>query len=75
MVRQCQACLLQQSDPPPAPLQQWSWPTRPWARLCLDYAGFIECIDAHFKWSDAFHTKTATSSAVIDELRTVFAQF
>ena len=31
-------------------------------------------IDAHSKWVKAFHTKTATSTAVI-ELRTIFAQF
>lgn len=27
----CQECQLHQSSPPAAPLQPWSWPTRPWA--------------------------------------------
>ncbi len=82
LVRQCNAYQLQQSIPAPAPLQPWKWPTRPWARLHLDYAGPIEgkmilvLVDAqHSKWIEAIHTKTATSTAVIDELRTLFAQF
>lgn len=36
MVRSCQ------STPAPAPLQPRSWPTRPWSRLHLDYAGLVE---------------------------------
>lgn len=79
-VRQCSACQLHQSSPPAAPLHPWSWPTRPWACLHLDYAGPVEgkmmliLIDAHSKWIEAICTRNATSSAVIEELRT-FAQF
>lgn len=81
LVRECHACQQQQSDPAVVPLRPWSWPTRPWARLHLDYAGpvdgkmFLILVDAHSKWIEAFHTKTATSAAVIDKLRIVFAQF
>ena len=66
--------------PLPAPLQPWSWPTRPWSRLHLDYAGpflskmILVLIDAHSKWIEAFVTSRSTSSVVIEELRT-FAQF
>ena len=55
LVRKCHACQQQQSDPAVAPLQPWSWPTKPWARLHLDYAGpvdgkmFLILIDAHSK--------------------------
>ena len=72
---------LHQSTPQVAPLHPWSWPTRPWARLHLDYAGPVEgkmvliLIDAHSKWIEAVHTSNATSGAVIVELRTLFAQF
>lgn len=80
-VRECSQCQLHQSTPPVAPLQPWSWPTRPWARLHLDYAGPVQgkmiliLIDAHSKWIEAICTPSATSAAVIEELRTLFAQF
>ena len=39
----CQSCQLQQSTPAPSLLiQPCSWPTWPWSRLHLDYAGPIE---------------------------------
>ena len=80
-VRGCAECQLHQAMPPPAPLYPWSWPSRPWARLHLDYAGpvqgkmFLVLIDAHSKWIEAFCTPNATSSTVIEELRTTFARF
>ena len=80
-VRHCTECQLNQATPPVAPLHPWSWPTRPWARLHLDFAGpvkgkmFLILIDAHSKWIEVFHTPNATSSAVIEELRTVSAKF
>ena len=63
------------------PLQPWTWPTRPWARLHLDYASPVEgkmiliIIDAHSKWIEAICTSNATSNAVIEELRELFAKF
>ena len=80
-VRQCSACQLHQSSSPAAPLHPWSWPTRSWARLHLDYAGPVEgmmiliLIDVHSKWIKAICTRNAMSSAVIEELRSLFAQF
>lgn len=82
-VRLCSACQMHQSTPAVAPLHSWSWPTRPWARLHLGYAGPVQgknlmilvLIDAHSKWIEAICTPNATSVAVIEELRTLFAQF
>ena len=80
-VRQCATCQKSRPEPPEAPLHSWSWPTRPWARLHLDYAGPVEgkmvlvMIDAHSKWIEAVPTTTATSAAVIEVCRERFAQF
>ena len=80
-VHNCTECQMHQSTPPVAPLHPWSWPTRPWARLHLDYAGpfqgkmILVLIDAHSKWVEAICTPGSTSAVVIDELRTLFAQF
>ena len=47
----------------------------------MDYAGpfqghmFLVVIDAHSKWIEAWPVHAATSSAIIEKLRTLFAQF
>ena len=80
-VRQCTECQMHQPAPPVAPLQPWKWPTRPWARLHLDYAGpvkgkmYLIIIDAHSKWIEAICIPSATSSVVIEELKVLFVQF
>ena len=80
-VRLCPECQQVQSSPPLAPLHPWKWPTRPWARLHLDFAGPFEgkniliAIDAHSKWIEAVCTSAVSSSCVIEELRTLFARF
>ena len=77
-VRLCCQCQDVQSSPPVAPLNPWKWPTRPWARQHLDFAGpflgktILILNDAHSKWIEA---PSMSSSAVIEELRTVFARF
>ena len=80
-VRQCNACQETQATPPVAPLNPWKWPSRPWARLHLDFAGpfqgklFLIMIDAHSKWIEAVCTSSTSSTVVIEELRTVFSSF
>ena len=70
-----------QPAPPVAPLQPWKWPTRPWARLHVDFAGpifgkmFLVVIDAHSKWIEVFPTTSSTFAVVIEHLRTLFARF
>ena len=81
LVKSCDCCQQTRPGPPASPLHPWQWPTRPWSRIHLDYAGpflghmFLVLIDAHSKWIEVFPTRSATSSATIDQLRTVFAQF
>ena len=80
-VQLCHHCQEQQSAPPVALLQPWKWPSRPWARLHMDFAGPVNgkmiliVIDTHSRWIEAYPTKTATSSAVIELSRVLFSQF
>ena len=81
MVKRCSECQKNRAAPPVAPLHPWNWPTRPWARVHIDFAGpflnsmFLILIDAHSKWIEVFQMTSTTSSAVIQRLQTVFAQF
>ena len=67
LVSKCPECQAARPSPPVAPLQPWSWPTRPWARLHIDYAGPVEgqmllvVIDAHSKWIEVEVGKDATA--------------
>ena len=80
-VRICMPCQSVQSAPPPVPLSPWKWPSKPWTRLHLDFAGpcegrmFLVIIDAYSKWIETFPTNTSTSAVVIQCLRAVFARF
>ena len=69
IVRKCEECQSVQSSPPLAPLHPWKWPTRPWSRLHLDFAGplfgkmFLILIDPHSKWIEAFCTTNAIANS------------
>ena len=38
-VKKCAKCQENQSNPAMASLEPWPWPTRPWARVHVHYAG------------------------------------
>ena len=38
-VKDCESCQRNANAPPSAPLHPWEWPSRPWSRLHVDYAG------------------------------------
>ena len=58
LVRGCQSCQAVKNAPPAAALHPWSWPTQPWRRVHLDFAGPVEgsmlllAVDAHSKWPE-----------------------
>ena len=80
VVQHCNQCQQVKATPPAAPLQPWQWPSRPWARIHIDFAGPIEgkmmliAIDAHSKWIEAKLMSTTTATATIEQLRCMFAQ-
>ena len=79
VVKQCQTCQESRPSPPSAPLHPWEWPSQPWSRLHLDYAGpflgsmHLIIVDAHSKWLDIHPMLSITASKTIEKLRIVFA--
>ena len=77
----CQDCLRVKPSPPTAPLHPWIWPTKPWQRVHVDYAGpfqgkmYFLVVDAHSKWPEIFEMSVTTSTKTIGVLRHLFAQF
>ena len=78
-VKSCEVCQAHQKTPAAVPLHPWEWPSRPWSRVHVDYAGpfmgkmFLLIIDAHSKWLDVHCVNSATTEATIEELRATFA--
>ena len=81
MVKSCSRCKAVQSVPATAPLHPWAWPSRPWQRVHIDFAGpfrnknFLIVVDAHSKWPEVIPMATTTSTATIRELRRLFASY
>ena len=38
-VKKCPECQQNRSNPPVSPLLPWQWPSRPWSRIHIDFAG------------------------------------
>ncbi|XP_049519492.1 uncharacterized protein K02A2.6-like [Dermacentor silvarum] len=80
-VKACVSCQEQRCEPCKAPLHPWSWPTAPWQRVHIDFAGpflhamFLVVVDAHSKWPEVFVMHSTTSEATVDRLRELFARF
>ena len=78
-VKTCDICQRSRPSPAAAPLHPWEWPSCPWSRLHLDFAGpfcnlmFLVLIDAHSKWIDVLPMQSITSEKTIEKLRPIFA--
>ena len=78
-VKSCATCQSHQKSPPCSPSHPSEWLGRPWSRMHVDYAGpfmgkmFLLIIDAHSKWMDIHGVNSATSSVIIDKMRSTFA--
>ena len=66
LVKQCQVCQESRPSPPAAPLHPWEWPSKPWSRIHLDFAGpflgqnYLVLVDAYSKWMDVVLMKSIT---------------
>ena len=75
----CPECCENRDAPPQAPLQSWTWPTRPWTRLHIDHAGpvngrtYLVLVDAHSKWVEIDIVPSTSSRATIRVLRKIFS--
>ena len=78
-VKGCHECQAYQKLPSKAPLHPWEYPSQPWSRIHVDYAGPVEgkmlfiLVDAYSKWIEVYVTSKMTSEVTIDKLRDAFA--
>ncbi|XP_046548469.1 uncharacterized protein K02A2.6-like [Haliotis rubra] len=80
-VRQCLDCQEIANQPAAAPPTSWKWPSSPWSRLHIDFAGpfqghsFLVVVDAHSKWMEVIPLSLTTATITIKHLRKIFATF
>ena len=76
-VKHCYTCEENHRKPRQEPLHPWEWPSRPWTRLHLHYAGpfmgKMFLVDATTKWVEVEMVEKATSEKTIEILRKIFA--
>ena len=78
-VRVCQVCQVEKGKVPDVPLKPWIFPTEPWSRVHIDFAGPVEgkmllvIVDAYSKWLEVFITHSTSTACVIEKLRQCFA--
>lgn len=81
LVKGCIPCQSVKSAPPIAPLHPWIWPSKPWQRIHVDFAGpflgrmFIIIVDAHSKWPEMYEMSSTSTDSTIAILRHVFAAY
>ncbi|CAC5377656.1 Uncharacterized protein K02A2.6 [Mytilus coruscus] len=80
LAKACNGCQQNQNSPKGAPLNAWEWPSKPWDRVHIDFAGpflgsmFLIMVDAHSKWPEVIKMKNITSESTINVLRTIFSR-
>ena len=79
-VKTCHDCMRVCNTSLMALLQPWSWPTRPWQRVHINYAEyqgkyFFVAVDAHSKRPEIFVTTKTTTEKSISILRHLFSSY
>lgn len=66
--------------PPSAPIHPWEWPSIPWQRIHINFAGpfldsmILVIVDALSNWPEVIQMSTTTAKKTVYVLRTVFAR-
>ena len=74
LAKSCLPCQSVKQAPAAAPLHPWIWPTKPWQKIHVDFAGpflgklSLIVVDAHSKWPEVFEMTSTTSAKTIAAL-------
>ncbi|XP_046362411.2 uncharacterized protein K02A2.6-like [Haliotis rufescens] len=79
LVRNCACCQSVQPVRPTTRQNPWIWPSRPYQRIHVDFAGpfmgenFLIVVDAMSKWPEVVQMKSTTTISTINVLRKLFS--
>ena len=81
MISSCLVCQALRPDPPKAIVHPWLYPTKPWSRIHVDFAGPVEgetyliVVDAYSKFPEICKMRSTTSAATIKVMRELFSRY
>jgi hypothetical protein len=81
IAKNCVDCVKHKTDPPKAKTHFWEYPSAPWERIHIDFAGpifehmFLVIVDAYSKWIEVYPMKSTTTVKTIECLRDCFSRF
>jgi len=80
LVKNCAVCQMLQPAKQHVQLVPWSWPTRQWQRIFIDFAKYRSSDlfirqDGHSKWPEVQIMSDMTAAATIEALRTMFTRW
>ncbi|CAB3228715.1 unnamed protein product [Arctia plantaginis] len=82
MVKNCAECCLNQNKPSPvAPKHVWEFPSRPFERVHVDFAGqflgvyFLVLVDAYSKWPEVHIMNKIDTESTLEVLERIFSTF
>ncbi|CAB4033870.1 Transposon Tf2-9 poly, partial [Paramuricea clavata] len=79
-VSTCPVCQKMRSEPAKAPVHPWIFPSQPWSRIHIDFAGriagkmYLVVIDAYSKFPEVVKMTTTTATTAINALRDIFSR-
>ena len=80
-VSSCHTCQSMRSAPPTAQIHPWIFPTRPWSRVHVDFAGpvggntYLVIVDAYSKFPEVVKMKNTTGNTTVTVLRDIFSRY
>ena len=79
-VSTCLVCQKIRSEPVQAPVHPWTFPSKPWSRIHIDFAGpisgttYLVVVDAYSKFPEVVKMTSTTSTATVNALRDIFSR-
>ena len=74
-------CQKIRSEPVQAPVHPWTFPSKPWSGIHIDFAGpisgtmYFVVVDAYSKFPEVVKITSTTSTATVNALRDIFSRY
>jgi hypothetical protein len=80
VVSTCELCQTMRAEPATAQVHPWAYPTTPWFRVHIDFAGpingsmYLVVVDSYSKFPEIVKMSSTTSTSTVHALRDIFSR-